>query len=588
MKVNPKTKHSKKFIAEKNALLSKAAFSKRLNIIKSRVCGYLTDHPINITCGDIKDEFKFTVFISVSDGKSRARVCHASAPSFDASWKKVCEKADAVIDKYKLTPIWIKVDIVDSVERILSSSLREKFLSAKYQNFYRRGFSLDPRMDMAFLEAEANSCQLYDYSVIPMKASLPGYEGVPCINVERVSKYMEWNGRNAIPFVLPYSYFFSCKSFFMDSDNQVYKLYDDGIHSGRRVTGELSPNLVKVILTSSSQYLSRQMLKNGKFVYGYFPTYHATMTSYNILRHTGTVWSMMCAYEVTGDDSLLTTINKGIGYLLTQIRYKDDETAFVLEKKSNEIKLGGNGVAIIALSKHMEVFGNQNFTEIISKLANGILLMQNKETGKMTHVLNADDYTIIEETRTVYYDGESAYALIKAYDISKEEKYLNAARLSIDYFIEKDYVIYRDHWLAYAMNEFTKFVQENKYFTFALRNAWENREKIRNQKTSYHTYLELLTETYDVYLRIKKNNISVDYMKQIDEDEFVEIIKYRAWHMLDGYFYPEYAMYMQKPDKIFGAFFIRHDNFRTRIDDEQHFIDGYAKYYKLILSDTID
>ena len=484
MKVNPKTKHSKKFLAEKTALLSKAALAKRLDIIKKSICEYLKEHPVNITCGDIKDEYKYTVFISISDGKSRARVCHASAPDFENAWKKVCEKAGMVTDKYKLTPIWIKADVVDFVERIFSSNLREKFLEARYQNFFRMGFSLDPRMDMAFLEAEANSCRLYDYTVIPMKASQPGYESVPCIDVERVSNYMEWNGRQSIPFVLPYSYLFSCKSFFMDSDNQVYKLYDEGIHCGRRETAkELSPELVKVILTSSSQYLNRQILKNGKFIYGYFPPYHATMTSYNILRHTGTLWSMMCAYEVTEDDSLIETVNKAIGYLLTQIIYMDDETAFVVEKKSNEIKLGGNGVAIIALSKHMEVFGNQNFTGIIRKLANGILYMQNKETGKMTHVLNSDDYTVKEETRTVYYDGESSYALIKAYDVSNDAKYLDAARLSIDYFIEKDYVIYRDHWLAYAMNEFTKYVQEEKYFTFALRNAWENRVKIKNQPT---------------------------------------------------------------------------------------------------------
>lgn len=588
MKTPPKTKHSKKFIAEKNTLLSKAAFGKRMNIIKSNVCEYLEENPIQITCGDIKDEYKYTIFISISDGKSRARVCHASAIDFDTSWKKVSEKADVIIEKYKLIPIWIKVDVVDYVERIPSLSLKDKFMSARYQNFFRMGFSLDPRMDMAFLEAEANGCKLYDYSVISGKEVLPGYENMPCMDVERISKYMEWNGRRTIPFVLPYSYLFTCKSFFMDSDNQVYKLYDEGIHCGRRITEEVSSELVEVLLQSSSQYLCRQMQKNGRFIYGYFPPYHSTMISYNILRHTGTAWSMMCAYEVTGDDSLLETINKAIGYLLTQIRYKDDETAFVLEKKSNEIKLGGNGVAIITLSKYMELFSNQNFTEIIGKLANGILFLQNEETGKLIHVLNADDYTIKEEMRTVYYDGESAYALIKAYAVSKEEKYLDAARRSIDYFIEKDYVVYRDHWLAYAMNEFTKFVQEDKYFTFALRNAWENREKIKNQQTSYHTYLELLMETYDMYLRMKKNNISVDYMKQIDEDEFVEIIKYRAWHMLDGYFYPEYAMYMLKPDKIFGAFFIRHDNFRTRIDDEQHFIDGYAKYYKLILSDTID
>ena len=209
MKTPPKTKHSKKFIAEKNTLLSKAAFGKRMNIIKSNVCEYLEENPIQITCGDIKDEYKYTIFISISDGKSRARVCHASAIDFDTSWKKVSEKADVIIEKYKLIPIWIKVDVVDYVERIPSLSLKDKFMSARYQNFFRMGFSLDPRMDMAFLEAEANGCKLYDYSVISGKEVLPGYENMPCMDVERISKYMEWNGRRTIPFVLPYSYLFT-------------------------------------------------------------------------------------------------------------------------------------------------------------------------------------------------------------------------------------------------------------------------------------------------------------------------------------------------------------------------------------------
>lgn len=588
MKTNPKTKHSKKFMNEKKALLSKAFSGKKLDKLKTAVCEYLEENPVKITCGDIKEEYQYTVFLSISDGKSRARVCHASASDFEAAWWKAAEKVNAAVERYKLTPVWIKADVVNHVQKIPYSNLKNIFLSAKYQNFFRMGFSLDSRMDLAFLEAEANSYGLYDYTVIPTKASKPGHENVFCINIEKVAKYLEWNDRKAIPCVMPYIYFFNCKCFIMDLDHEVYKLYDAGMHCGRRITEELSSELVKNLITTSSSYLNRQLLKNGKFIYGYFPAFHATMTSYNILRHTGTLWSMMCAYEVTKDDSLVETVNRAIAYLLMQIRYKDDETAFVVEKKSSEIKLGGNGIAIIALSKHMELFGSQDFIEIITKLANGILFLQDEKTGKLTHVLNADDYKVKEENRTVYYDGEAAYALVKAYEITDDAKYLDAAKLSIDYFIEKDYVIYRDHWLAYAMNEFTKFVQEEKYFTFALRNAWENREMIRKQQTSYHTYLELLMETYDIYLRMKRNHISVEYMDQMKEEELVDIIKYRAWHMLNGYFYPEYAMYMAKPEEVLGAFFIRHDNFRTRIDDQQHFIDGYAKYYKLILSDEAD
>ena len=583
MKTIPRTKHSNKYNQEKNRLVSKALFEKKLDAMKGYVEEYLKSNPIDIKCKDIQDEVKYTVFVSVSDGKKRARVCHASAADFEASFMKVREKVRTVIDKYSLTPVWIKIDVVDFVQKVPFANLKKIFLSVKYKDFFRMGFSLDPWMDIAFLEAEANSYGLYDYSVIPMKASKPGHENVPCINTEQVEKYLGWNGRPCSPVILPFVYFFNCKSFFMDTDKEIYMLYNAGMHCGRRTIGELTPEFVREILTTSSQYLTRQMLPSDKFIYGYFSRFNEVMTSYNILRHTVTVWSMMCAYEVTGDNSLLETINKAIDYLLTQISYKDNETAFVVEAGSREIKLGGNGIAIIALTKHMEVFGDRDFTDMITLLANGILYLQDKETGKMTHVLDAANFEVKEAFRTVYYDGESAYALIKAYDITGNNAYLDAARRSIDYFINKNYVVYRDHWLAYAMNEFTRFVHEEKYYTFALRNAWENRERIRKQQTSYHTYLELLMETYDIYLRIKEQNISVDYMNQIDEDEFVEIIKYRAFHMLDGYFYPEYAMYMERPDKILGSFFVRHDDFRARIDDNQHFIDGYAKYYKLIL-----
>ena len=50
--------------------------------------------------------------------------------------------------------------------------------------------------------------------------------------------------------------------------------------------------------------------------------------------------------------------------------------------------------------------------------------------------------------------------------------------------------------------------------------------------------------------------------------------------MLNGFFFPEYAMYMRCPDKILGSFMVRHDGFRVRIDDVQHNIGGFYLYYK--------
>ena len=52
----------------------------------------------------------------------------------------------------------------------------------------------------------------------------------------------------------------------------------------------------------------------------------------------------------------------------------------------------------------------------------------------------------------------------------------------------------------------------------------------------------------------------------------------RADRQLNGYFFPEYAMYMKNPQRILDTFMVRHDGYRVRIDDVQHNIGGYYLY----------
>ena len=46
------------------------------------------------------------------------------------------------------------------------------------------------------------------------------------------------------------------------------------------------------------------------------------------------------------------------------------------------------------------------------------------------------------------------------------------------------------------------------------------------------------------------------------------------------FMYPEYAMYFKAPDTVVNSMAIRDDSFRIRIDDIQHFLDGYYLYWK--------
>ena len=203
--------------------------------------------------------------------------------------------------------------------------------------------------------------------------------------------------------------------------------------------------------------------------------------------------------------------------------------------------------------------------------------MLDQETGEYYHVLNGD-FSRKEAFRTVYYDGEATFALCRLYSLTSDPMWLEAAKSAVNHFIEADYAQYKDHWVAYSMNEITKHIADNKdYYSFALDNAKKNLREIRERDTTYHTYLELLMATFEVYDRMTENEVQVE---GFDLQAFLDTISVRVDRQLNGYFYPEYAMYMENPQRILNTFMVRHDGYRVRIDDVQHNIGGYYLYAK--------
>lgn len=523
------------------------------------------------------DEFsgicgRYTAFISVCDIEQRAYVFRSSGETPKAAWENVRADAAQFVYSEDIEPMWVKADITVKGERVKFSELISR-IEGCYNEFFRRGIAFDDELDTALIEAEINGSYLINYKN-------------KTIDLPTLNNYLADCDANSLTRLPEEVILFDCVSEFCDEKYNVYELYSDGTECGRRMIPELEKDAVMRLIATSSDYLSMQIGLDGRFDYGYYPIFHKEITGYNMLRHASSIWSLLSAYRLTGDKFTLQQAESAINFLIANTAYKypnrkgKENTVYLFESTRGEVKLGGNAMAVVVLTEYMDVVNSDRYKLLVTELGNGILELFDERDGSFFHVLRYPTLAPRDKFRTVYYDGETLFALCKLYGLTHKRRFLDAARSAAERFIEKDYTRYTDHWVAYAFNELTKYLPEEKYFNFAMRNVGENLQKISEQTTTYHTYLEMLCISFETYLRITEEKHECSYLGELDVDLFIKTIFSRADRMLNGYGYPEYVMYFKYPRCALGSFFVRHDDFRIRIDDVQHFCSAYYLLYK--------
>lgn len=541
-----------------------ASFEKKAELLREQV---LSDARLDEISGDIEVGLPDNVvFLSVCSGEERAKVFTGTGVDRKAAWLSAYDQAKSFIESENYNAVWLKADLMSEAKTYDTVEFSTE-LHHYRPEFFRYGIAFDKNFETALLEAELNGAKILDYEN-------------ECVDESYLNTYLKKAGRSTLS-SLPDSYVvFKCVGWMCDENDEVYDLISDIDDYGRRKVDTVDKQYAAELVKNASGFLINQVKDDGSFVYGYYPRFDKNIDNYNIVRHASTLWSLVCQYRMTGNEELVPVIDKAVDYMVENaIVERNDEISYLYEEKSDEIKLGGCGVAVVALTEYMDAFGSDKYKDLAVKLGNGILTMLDQDSGEYYHVLDGE-FIKKEQFRTVYYDGEATFALCRLYSLTSDEKWLNAAKSAVEHFISADYVQYKDHWVAYSMNEITKYVDDERYYTFALRNAQENLDTIYNRDTTYHTYFELLMSTFEIYDRMIERGIHVDYLDSgFDLEYFLRTIYKRADHMLCGYFYPEYAMYMANPNSILDTFMVRHDGYRVRIDDVQHNVGGYYLYY---------
>ena len=544
---------------------------------------------------------RYKVFISVGYKSCRASVVTGVGNTIDSAYEAAYGKAVKRIKYLKMYPDWFKLDCVVR-EDILSIDEFIDLSQKTWKGFMQYGICFDQNYNFAFLGQEVNAASFIKYNKCPKYThhknekidSMVGIlrEGMPthfkcAINFDNINAHLKkTRGQdiNIKDLKTDKLIVFDTISFFCDKEN-VYEIEDRQSYRTRRKIYRFDTNFIKEILSDTSEYLAGTVRENGRFIYGYFPCFDNQIQGYNCIRHSHGVFALSDAYSVTKNPLLLEAMAKILDYLKNELLYYVDDKAYAVDyENDNEIKLGALSLALLAIAKYMEAAGpDEKSIQIMKSLGNGIISMQNEDTGKFFHVWRYPDLEKVDEFRIIYYAGEAAFALMKLYSFDKNEKWLNAVKKAFDFFIKNDYWQYSDHWLAYCTNELTSVADDDEYYKFGLKNAFLRLDFIENRITAYHTFLELLCATYKMVKNIENRGKSY-LLHDYDIERLKRAIDSRVDRQLNSVFFPEIAMYFKSPQKILNGIFVRQDNFRTRNDDVSHHISGLSLYLKEILN----
>ena len=313
---------------------------------------------------------------------------------------------------------------------------------------------------------------------------------------------------------------------------------------GRFVANKVSTerefrNDLKESLALYGDWFVRNQTEQGDFNYELDVQTGELVEDYNLVRQAGGLYSLAQAYKYTKNPEYQLSIEKGIVFF--ENLFEDVENTvpttrinFNEERKSNAVAL-----FLLALIEYMETSPEikEEYIGMSEKLANYLLLTQ-QESGGFFVLLDP-------ELESDYNNGESFLTLIRMYEITGNEKYLEGAQKAADYIILKysseefNCSVYA--WAMqgfqhlYYVSEDPKYWDFMRFYTDAYLNstgvfvkAYFNKEYPNPPKGSFGVFLEGIIGVASI-----AENVDEKYHSQLS-DFIVQSLDYLMTLQIDG------------------------------------------------------
>lgn len=527
-----------------------------------------------------------TVILILSYGNSEARcqVKEFYGRTFTQSWEQLITFHRSLPNNIG----YFRIDLITEEEQLSYEELINQIGQVKRNNYIPFGIRVEGFKKRLFLKEELVGNAL----LVPDKGHIVGKNRPKLqFSVNNFKSYVKRKYRiedHTMNYFLKSNiYMFKTKGMFIEN-NQIYELTNDEIGNQVRTVEEsnFQTNL-DLVINRGANYLLEQLNEEGKFIYGYFPCYDSQINNYNSIRHFSSLYALLESAEFLADEEMIHRGLQGLIWGFEHLAEMNQGKYLIKDEDRNvvEYKLGAQAMAILAAAKYTEITGDTQFFEKMKALTHTIERVFLTENDETIHVY--DEKLKIKETfRIIYYDGEALFSMLRAYELMKDEEIFAICKRLMSHFVNNNYEKYNDHWLSYAVNEFLKHEEQDEYYQFGLKNALNRINFIEKRDTAYPTMLELLTAASKMILKLElypnRQAVISDEEFEIAKNRIFEVMEYRAYHeIVTGVMLPELAMFFKAPHRIEYGFFARHDRFRMRIDDAEHFLSGLVNFRML-------
>lgn len=221
---------------------------------------------------------------------------------------------------------------------------------------------------------------------------------------------------------------------------------------------------------AGGDYLVRMQRGDGSFHYYYNAAQDRFESrTYNIVRHAGTAFSLLDLYSATRDVRYLESARRAVKFLETRFRRVPARRGLYVLDYDGKAKLGANGLALVALTRLIELDSKSPRQANARRLADLIIMLQRKDGSFHTRYrLHPGESPGLA---SLYYPGEAILGLVRLFKLNHDNHLLNAARRGADYLIASQrerHTLPPDAWLMQALEALFNVGREKRYADHAL------------------------------------------------------------------------------------------------------------------------